>query len=158
MAGLTFVKHADKSEGRREIRYTPDGIRTMVNPDTEGDEHEPWPLAGVTLDEALPTAEVSTGFVAKAIAEGWAELEGEDVVHRPGGPLNNRWAVTHTMVQADAIVFHLMDGDVRYRVVHQPDKYVESGTDSTKMTDQKYADGDSRVDFFYGLKLDKGGK
>lgn len=158
MAGLTFHKLADKS-GRREVRYDPDtGVRKLVNPDTDGDSHEPWPLAGVELDEALPTAEISTTYVAQAVAEGWAELEGESVVHRPGGPLNNRWAVTHTFVQADAIVFHLAGGDVRYKVMHQPDKYVDSGTDSTKMTDDKYADGDSRVDLFYGLKLDKGGK
>lgn len=159
MAGLTFRKHADKSEGRREVKYDPGtGERKLVNPDTEGDDHDSWPLAGVTLDEALPTAEISTNLVAQAVAEGWAELEGESVVHRPGGPPNKQWAVTHTFLQADAIVFHLMDGDVRYKVAHQPDKYVESGTDSTKMTDQKYADGDSRVDYFYGLKLDKGGK
>lgn len=158
MAGLTFIKHADKSTGRREVRYTPDGIRTLVNPDTPGDDHEAWPLAGVTLGEALSPVEISTGFVANAVAEGWASLEGENVVHRPGGPLANRWAVTHTFVQADAIVFHLMDGDVRYKVTHQPDKYVASGTDSTKMTDDKYGDGDSRVDLFYGLKFDKGGK
>lgn len=157
---LELRKLADTSVGTREIRYDPStGERKLVNPDTEGDDHEPWPLAGVVPVGDLPDeCQVSTSYIANAVAEGWATLEDEDVVHRPGGPPNNLWAVTHTFVQASAVVFHFVDGDVRYKVTHQPDKYVAEGTDKTKVTDELYAAGNTRVDAFYGLKLDKKGR
>ena len=70
-----------------------------------------------------------------------------------------------TFVQAQAIVFHTLDGDVRYRVTHNPDKYADDSTvgernmpnddnshgDDTPVTDEMYASGQTRVDHFYDL-------
>lgn len=154
-ASLTIRKLADKTTGERVTRYDQEtGAKKLVNPATDGDDHEPWPLAGVEAVGEVP-AEVDfpTHFVARGKAEGWITLEGEEVVHRPGGPPDNVWAVTHTMVQAQEIVLHLASGDVRYKVVHQPDKYVAEGTDKTKVSDELYAAGQTRVDYFYGCKL-----
>lgn len=157
-ASLTIHKLADTSSGRRHVKYDAEtGAKKLVNPDTPGDAHEPWPLAGVEIVGDPPDeCEVSTGFIARGKAEGWIELEGENVMHRPGGPPSNLWAVTHTFVQAKAIVFHLAGGDVTYKVMHQPDKYVADGTDTAKVTEDHYAAGETRVDLFYGLKLMKG--
>lgn len=153
-------KRADKSEGRREVRHveTPTGVeRRLVNPDTPGDEHEPWPLASVDVMGDPPDEHgVSTHLVAAGISEGWITGEGEEVVHRPGGPPDNRWAVTHTFVQYASLTFHFDSGDVTYKVTHQPDKYVAGGTDKTKVTDEIYAAGETRVDAFYWLKRQKG--
>lgn len=159
-ASLMIHKLADKTTGRREVRHveTPDGVqRRLVNPDTPGDEHEPWPLAGVEVVGDPPDeCGMSTHLVASGIAEGWITGEDEEVVHRPGGPPNNKWAVTHTFVQYKTLTFHFGSGDVTYKVTHQPDKYVAEGTDKTKVTEDIYAAGDTRVDAFYWLKRQKG--
>jgi hypothetical protein len=103
-----------------------------------------WPLAGVEVIEAPE--------VTRAWAEGFVTLENPRMVRRPGGPPHDLERVTHEFLQADAIVIHGRDGDVRYRVVHQPDKYVADGDDDTPMTPEHYAVGNSRVDWFYGLE------
>lgn len=153
MAGLTIRKRADKSTGRRDKAWDwRTGQWKLVNPDTPGDDHEPWPLAGVEAVGDLPDeCEVSTHFVARGISEGWIEGEDEEVVHRPGGPPDNQWAATHTFPQYSALVFKFADGDVRYTVAHNPDKYVAEGTDATKVTSEVYAAGETRVDAFYRL-------
>jgi hypothetical protein len=51
------------------------------------------------------------------------------------------------------VVFHFLDGDVRYEVTHQPDKYADPGDDETPVTEKVYKAGKTRVDHFYGLKL-----
>jgi hypothetical protein len=58
------------------------------------------------------------------------ELKGRRVVHRPGGPASAPWNVTHTFVHADELVFHMIDGDHRFRVVQQPDKLDSGGNAS----------------------------
>jgi len=154
--GLAIRKLADKSEGTRVTRYvvSDDGEtveKRLVNPDTEGDEHEPWPLAGIEIvNDKLPKrAILSTSYVSSARAEGWIEVEGEKVVHKPKGPANNPWQDTHTFVQLDAITIKTTEGDVRYKVVHQPDKYDDNG-DPTDVA----GDPSTYVDWFYGLELD----
>jgi hypothetical protein len=155
-ASLTIRKRADKSEGRREMVVV-DGRRRLVNPDTPGDDHEPWPLAGVAVVGDLPDeVGLSTQFVAQGIAEGWISGEEIDVVHRPGGPADNQWAVTHTFVHYNKLTFDFEAGAAVYKVTHQPDKYVAEGTDKTKVTPEIYAAGETRVDKFYTLKLQKG--
>lgn len=98
---------------------------------------------------------VSTGVIDALRAAGDIEVVGENVVHRPGGPTDDLWRVTHTFKHYDEIVFKTHDGrpDVRYGVVHQPDKYVDSDSDSDEVTDEHYANGQTRVDWFYDLEL-----
>lgn len=108
--GLTLRKLADK-RGPEPAR------------DSAGKLIEPWPLLGVIPVEDLPGyAVLPTDFVANAVAEGWARLEDEQVVARPGGPPEDPFRVVHTFRQASAIVFSFLDGVVRYRVEQQPDK------------------------------------
>lgn len=161
--GLVLRKVADKTVPRL-VRFDPEtGEKKLVNPTTPGDDHEPYPLLGVELVEAPDVTTLSTTKAAEGIAEGWLRGEGEQVVVRPGGPLEDRWRVQHTFRHFDALVFVLVDGsEVRYRVTHQPDKYADGQAandspvtgafdDETPVTDELYAAGATRVDHFYGL-------
>lgn len=137
--GLTIRKLADKSEGERVVGYVarnfevdadgvaffrPDDLeRILYNPATPGIEHEPWPSAGVRVEDSPRYARIPTSSVLNWKAEGWLELEGETMVHRSGGPVENPWLVTHSFVHATAIVLNTVDGPVRYRVVENPDKW-----------------------------------
>ena len=154
MAGVLRIrKVADTSTGERVVRFDQlTGERLLVDP-SDGAVRS-WPLAGVRVEgEAPAETAVGTTYVAEAIREGWIVGEGERVVHRPGGPDGNRWKKTHTFVHYDALVLRTLDGDVRYRVTHQPDKYADPGDDDTPVTDEAYAAGATRVDHFYGLAL-----
>lgn len=143
MRGLRVRKLADKSVGSRVERFDPvTGEKFLVNPETGLDEA--WPLAGVAVEGDAPeVCELPTSWVALGVGEGWIVLEGERVQHQPGGPPGNPWKVTHTFVQADVIVLKCRDGDVRYVVSHQPDKY----DDPTEPSGQ-------RVDWFYRVELE----
>lgn len=138
--GLRIRKRADKSGGTASLRA-----------DLPGAPPGTWPLAGVEIMGDPPErARLSQRLVAGGIHEGWIVADGEQVVHRPGGPASNRWGQTHTFVHYDALEIcgH------RYRVLHQPDKYAESGDDTTPVTDEIYTSGDTRVDWFYDLELE----
>lgn len=163
--GLRVRKLADTSDGERVVRWHPvTGEKMLLRPatvaaddfDYETMRPEPWPLAGLVFDHDEPPKRtvVSTSFVNAGKQEGWLEVVNEQAVHRPGGPPENLWQKTHTFLHADAIVFKTVDGEVRYRVTHQPDKYVEGGPDSAKVTNEKYAAGETRVDHFYELALE----
>jgi hypothetical protein len=137
--GLVIRKLADRSDGHRVAVYSPEGVKTLVNPETGN--AEAWPLLGVVIEgEAPAQCRVSTTFVNRGVAEGWISLENQNVTHEPGGPPQNPWAVTHTFIAADAIVLHTVGAETRYRVTHNPGKYVEG-------------DG-MRVDWFYDLELE----
>lgn len=177
MGILSIRKLADKTSGRRVTRYDPDtGQPKLVNPDTPGEEHEAWPLAGVLIEGEVPR-ETTAGiaFINKGIAEGWIERRGERPIVRPAGKSQADWngvqGQPHVFLHADEIVFKTLDGDVVYRVVHQPDKYaitaymplsVEKGLyeeiidDNEPVTPEIYAAGDTRVDNWYGLELVEG--
>lgn len=169
--GLRITKLADRSSGSRETRYDPTtGQKYLHNPATGG--AEPWPLAGVRIegeDGPPPLVSLPTSLVDNGRAEGWIDVEGERVVHRPGGPPNDLWRVTHTFRQYDALVFKTVDGDVRYRVIHNPDKYAVTGTETVnedkgfyrevidpdaEVTDEVYAAGKTRVDWVYVVELE----
>lgn len=107
-----------------------------------------WPLAGVELLDAPHHTEVPVGTVDRGRAEGWITVEGEQVVHRPGGPASDLWRVTHTFRHYDTVTIC----GVRYRVTHQPDKYADPGDDDTPVTEDVYQAGDTRVDHFYGME------
>lgn len=153
--GLRIRKRADKSGGTER-------------PMSVTGEILPWPLAGIEIvgdppDLAMfPTGTtLESSFVRRGQAEGWLELEGLKVVYRPAGPpgqpelggLPDR--LPHEFHHADAIVIHTVDGDVRYRVTHQPDKYAEHGDDDTEVSPDMYDSGATRVDWFYVGELVK---
>lgn len=120
---LTVRKLADKTTGERVVRFDPaTGEKRLVNPDTPGDEHEPWPLAGVQIEDPPDETTASTTFVNAGVAEGWIDLVGSRVQHAPGGPPADQWRVTHTFIEADRLVFHTVDGDLVYDVVANPGK------------------------------------
>jgi hypothetical protein len=142
MPGLTIRKRAD-------MNYDP-----------------PRPLRGIQLLDAPKNVTVSTTVVEDGIAAGWITAEGSRTVTRPGGPPHDkdRPGTAHSFRQADALVFHTLDGDVRYSVVHNPDKYADheaathpdqvkklKADDTTTITDDIYAAGATRVDHFYNL-------
>lgn len=146
---LRLRKHADRSEGRN-----PDGS---------------WPLAGVsiTLDKD-GTAQMSTRLVMDGKAEGWITTTGDRSVSRHGGPVNNPAdpRALHNFVHFDTVTIHTIDeGDITFEVTHQPDKYADyeaatdpdavepfEADDETPVTDEIYAAGATRVDYFYDLK------
>lgn len=150
--GLRIRKLADTTAGERVTRWNPDtGEKYLMNPATG--EPEPWPLAGVQVEGDPPDAcRVSTGFVDAAVADGWMERVGERVVHRPGGPRAKPWQETHTFVHCDELVMHLVDGDLRYRVTGQPDKY-HGGPEGSDAVE----DPDAEVRHFYTLELSREG-
>lgn len=143
MTMLTIRKRADRSVGERVRRSNPDtGEAYLSDPASDNpDEHSPWPLAGVEIADPPQATTISTAKVDEGIGEGWAELIGERVVRRPAGPPTAPWSQRHTFVQADELVFHTMTGDIRYRVVHQPDVHEDQAEPSGR-----------RVDHFYGLE------
>lgn len=176
---LAVRKLADTSDGERVKRYDPEtGQGYLADPatwrrdDPSTWESKPWPLAGVEIVGETPTNTlVSTSQVRQWVADGVAELEGERVVHRPSGPPHDLWGPpAHTFVHADVLVLKCDGGDVRYRVVHQPDKYAEvdppdaedaadrlerhRATAEAKVTPELYAAGATRVDHFYRLDLE----
>lgn len=185
MGVLQIRKLADRSTERRVKRYDPITAEAiLVNPaNTDPDDlsefsagnwkHEPWPLAGIQLEGDAPkTCRVSTTFVLRGRREGWIEIEGETVVHRPGGPPDDLWRITHTFIHGTTLVLKCIDGDVRYSITRQPDKYVDTRgpqedakgalvdpphpgkEDDEKVTDEIYEAGETRVDWFYNLKLE----
>jgi hypothetical protein len=153
---LAVRKLADRS-GVRVKRWDPvTGNAVLLTPETAAaydaqlpgfPAGEPWPLAGVELTGAPEVCSTGVGWVTEGIREGWIVGENERVVHRPGGPADDPWRVTHTFRHFDALII----ADVRYRVTHQPDKYADPGDDITPVTSEVYADGATRVDHFYGL-------
>jgi len=156
MQGIKLHKVADKSGGERVVRYDPEtGEQKLVNPDTEGDAHEPWPLAGIRLLEAPDEVRISTTFVDQGVEEGWLTGENERFLRRPAGPADRPTSRWHHFMHYDSLTFHTLDGDVKYKVVHQPDKYVADGNDSDEVTPDTYREGNTRVDWFYGLEKEE---
>lgn len=154
MQVLKIRKLANTSDGQRVTRYdTITGQKYLADPVTS--EAKCWPLAGIKIEGDVPTETCfSTALVGNGLIEGWIELENEQIVHRPGGPADDRWRVTHTFRHADFIVLKTVDGDLRYRVTHQPDKYVNNDNDEDIVTDDEYIAGNTRVDWFYHGKLE----
>lgn len=155
---MVVRKFADRTGGERIVRFDPvTGEKKLVNPATPGDAHEPWPLAGVQLIDPPDECVVSSRWVADAAREGWVTREGTRIVTRPAGPANVPDVENHLFVHADALVFHTVDGDVRYRVVRQPDKYAadEQGrplADDEPVTPDMYAAGQTLVDWTFHLE------
>lgn len=163
--GLQIHKLADTSSGERVVRYDEvTGEKKLVNPATPGNEHEPWPLKGVRIaNDGGPSAKcnVSQRYVSTAVSEGWMTRVNERAVVRPAGRTqahleSSQTGTPHVFIHADEIHIKTLDGDVKYRVIHQPDKYAATGGDKKKVTPEMYEAGETRVDWFYGLELING--
>lgn len=148
---LTIRKVADRTAGDRIRRFDPEtGEPFLVNPTTGA--AEPWPLAGVQIENeggAPMETTVSPQFIRRGVAEGWIEVAGDQVVFRPGGTEDDPWKTTHTFIHYDAIVLKTLEGDVRYRVTENPDKW-HSGPEGTDVV----GDPDAEVRHFYTLALE----
>lgn len=167
---------ADKSDGSERVkRYDPEtGHAYLADPETWRREdpttwqEKPWPVAGLEIENKPTTCRVPTSFITKGVAGGWLSLDGIELVHRPGGPAEDPWRSTHTFTHAKTVTLHTVDGDIVYRVTHQPDKYAvtdrelineekgyvkENIDPEMKVTPEIYAAGDTRVDHFYDLEL-----
>lgn len=184
-AVLTLRKHADKTTGTRVVRYVvttdEDGNeraeKRLVNPATPGNEHEAWPLAGVSFCEISGETcdppgltSITSDRISEGVAEGWVTTEGATPVVRPAGASQDAWNSTqtgqpHLFIHYDHITFHTLEGDFTYRVVHQPDKYADHGQatyeiaafdadDDTPVTPEVYEAGATRVDHFYVIELE----
>lgn len=144
---VRFRKLAVDDGLERVRRYDPiTGEPYWASPTTG--EPLPKQVAGVVFDmDAEPlTIALSSKYVGD---EPWIELVGQTVVHRPAGPAENPWKGTHTFVHADEIILHLADGDRRYQVTHQPDKY----DDETGLPSDDAGDPTTHVDHFYVAEL-----
>lgn len=136
--GLKLRRLADRSDP------------ASLDADLPGAPRGTWPLAGVELLDAPENTTIPVHVVDRGRDEGWITVEGEQVVHRPGGPPSNRWKVTHTFRHCESMTIC----GVRYVVTHQPDKYADPGEDETPVTDTVYEGGWTRVDHFYGIRLE----
>lgn len=166
MEGLKIRKLADKSEGERvtvpvletvELRNGEEvqvatGQVKLVNPDTPGTDHEPWPSAGIQLEVAPDETKIPTTVVDRGVEEGYIEAINPQFIRRPAGPADNPTRAWHYFMHCESLIFKTVDGDVEYVVVHQPDKYVDSNDDSESVTDSIYRAGDTRVDWYYGVR------
>lgn len=154
---LSIRKLADKTdpnEQRVRITHPETGQHYLVDVNTG--EPKPWPFAGLEIIGDPPQyTTISSKLVITGEVEGWIELVNPRQVHRPGGPPSELWRVTHTLTQADEVIFKTTDGDVHYVVIHQPDKYDdnEDSDDNTPVSPDTYAAGATRIDWFFGLKL-----
>jgi hypothetical protein len=107
--------------------YDRQGRKTLLDANTG--KVRPWPLLGVTLVGDPPKmCVIPMRYVSQIVGEGWCQRSGEQAIHKPGGPPEDPWRKTHTFIHADTITFKLIEGDVVYRVVQQPDKIGEGGS------------------------------
>jgi hypothetical protein len=137
--GLRIRKLADYSEGQhtRIHRWNPEtGVKYVA--DAKTGEPKPWPLLGVVLEHAPQSTIIPTTTVNRGRNEKWITLEGAEVKFEPGGPPEDPWRVTHTFEQGKFVVFHTVDGDIRYKIIHNPGKYIDEDEP-----------GRMRVDWFY---------
>lgn len=139
------------------------GEKTLIDPNNL--TPMPYELEAVEVEGELPKRfTVPVKLLWKWRAEGWVTVDPPDgrPVHRPGGPPENPWTVTHTFVHVDQATFSFRSGPVTARVIHQPDKYADyseatypdrvksfEADDDTPVTPDFYTAGATRVDWFY---------
>lgn len=176
MEPLRVHKIADKSSGTRVKRFNTDtGEPYLLNPLTG--QAESWPFLGLEVVDSTgaktdppETTSVPTKWVVRGVAEGWLELLGTSLVHRPGGPPEDPFRITHTFTHADRLVMKTTEGapDIVYEVTRQPDKFVVAEREQDgylkgatvehidaeePVTPEIYAAGDTAVLHTYDLKL-----
>lgn len=98
------------------VRKLAEGGLQIVNSGTRGQTDPPKQVR-------LPAS-----FIANCRREGWVEVEGAKTVYVPASPETAPDPLPpHTFVQLDSVTFKTVDGEVRYRVVHNPGKYDSKG-------------------------------
>lgn len=154
--GLNVRKLADYDAGTGSVLYS----------DHLTGEPAKYPLKGVVFTDpqgrstnldgspvaAPKLTRISTDYAQR---EPWIELVNPTAVVRNGGSAQNPTAKLHTFVQADEIVLHMIDGDYRYRVTHQPDKYegAEHANDADHVASNAAGDPNTHVDWYYDVEL-----
>jgi hypothetical protein len=112
---------------------------------------------GVLLEDAPDKTQIPTRYVDEAVVQGWMKRINQRAHVRPAGPtmddpLSTYNGTPHTFIHCDEIHIKTTQGVVKYKVTHQPDKYVEGESDDTLMTPEHYESGNTRVDHFYGVE------
>jgi hypothetical protein len=102
--------------------------------------------SGITVDTPQRLIRVPNDYVER---EPWVEMVGVRAQARPAGPPTNPWQKSHAFLHADEIVLHMRDGDYRYRVVGQPDKYDLT----TGLPSDVAGDPNTEVRWFYDADL-----
>ena len=82
--------------------------------------------------------------------EPWIELVNVRPVTKPAGPPDNPWAKRHDFLHCDELVLHMIDGDRRYKVVANPDKYDAEGNPTDVV-----GDPNAEVRWYYDADLVK---
>jgi hypothetical protein len=159
---LELRRLADKSVGRRVQMFDVDtGEPKLVNPDTPGYDHEPWPTLGITIinsDGPPRLTTISTDYANQLVADGLLERVGERPVIRPAGPHAAPWSSPpHVFIHADTLVFKDHErGPVTYKVTRQPDKFVTEGSDVPVTDYVELLEHElplTSVEHFYNLEL-----
>lgn len=104
----------------------------------------------VPIDEPPEWITITHDMVER---EHWIEKVNPSYVNRAKGPKHDPMREVHTLPQAEQLIFHMADGDHRYRVVHQPDKRFN---DTGEIADVG-GDPNTHVDWFYVAQLVKEG-
>lgn len=148
---LEIRKLADKSV-RRDVRFDPEtGERILVDPATGNPSSRPFLGVAIENDGGPPKyARISQRYALNAKIEGWIEIEGEKVVTRSQGPEEQPVSPEnppHVFVQGTALIFKTVDGDVRYKITQNPDKWPEK-----KVGEHGFG---GEVDWTYHLRLEK---
>lgn len=135
---LTLRKLADQTAERQKlfdpftgqsILVTPENYEEVVTGLLEAMSAvvpTPRPFLGIQIEGKAPPkrTRLSTSFVANAKAEGWIEVEDEDLVVRSSGPPEDPFGPRpHAFLHYSAITIKTVDGDLRYKVVENPDKW-----------------------------------
>ncbi len=137
---------------------------------------QPWPCAGVEIvaDELPEQITLPASFVKRYMSAPWFEAVGFGWLERPSRPDPEETDGTlvvaaehrspdgpppHTFMHAERFIFDTLNhGRVEYRVIAQPDKYLDRGKGKDKptarVTRKDYAAGNTRVDHFYTCVLE----
>lgn len=129
---MELRKLADK-RGPEPPRNIPDEAGNLPDPSRpHGALLQSWPLAGVVLVGPAPTEHnFSDAFVARAMEDGYLELEGMRLAWTEGYERN-------PVLTGDAIVLHLQGGDLRYEVLEHPGRYDDAAEPSGKRVSHEY--------------------
>jgi hypothetical protein len=104
-------------------------------------------------NDDIPThVKVPVTTIDRGVAEGWITTEGDEPHHYPGGNKENPWGTVHTTVHRDSFTIHDADGDITYKVTHQPGKY--NGAGDLDESSDVAGELDARVDWFYLAELE----
>lgn len=122
----------DQREGLRVRKLAGEPGSGLYHRDHITGEPAKYPLAGVQF---VDTQGLRSDVVPKQITvphdyvdrEPWIELVGVTAAVRPAGPAENPWAKKHNFTHVEELILHTVHGDLRYKVVRQPDKYGADG-------------------------------